>query len=161
VRTAGSPGAIACALAIAEPAALLPAIARTAAGPIVASARRALALRRTIAFRSFPPKFLREAAALFVAGHLESLAWILVLAAWTPRGPALFAHRGPFALQRFALMFRRFPQPAACKPHHPCVRMPRLQLPKRGRELLLRARAKRRRLILENDGPVGEAGRHK
>jgi hypothetical protein len=135
--------------------ALLESTAATSVGAAFAAFTRPA----LIAFRALAPLLLRETTPLLVARHLETLARIFVLTSGAPRWPALFPCRA-LALQRLERLLRRFPQTPARKPHHPRVRMPRLQLAQRRRKLLLCSRAKRCRLILENDRPVGEARRH-
>ncbi len=116
---------------------------------------------------------------------LESIARILVHAAGAPILAAVFlvasprriargraGRRLPFTpfvrpggralapLKVFALELLRLPQPAACEPLHLGVRVLALQLVERRQQFFLLPRAKRRRLVVDEDGPVRVARRH-
>jgi hypothetical protein len=63
-------------------------------------------------------------------------------------------------LEVFALELLRLPQPAASEPLHLGVRVLALQLVERRQQFFLLTRAKRRRFVVDEDGPVRVARRH-
>src|SRR5438874_5059016 len=124
---------------------------RSAGGRPIAGVR--IALGRRVPFGALlallpPPRFL-----------VESRARILVLAAGPPVAAALLA-RELRPAPRGVLRLRRFPQPPLREPLQldALVRAP--QLRERRHELLLLARAERRRLVVNQNRPVREARRH-
>ena len=76
------------------------------------------------------------------------------------RAASLKSRSDPLAQERLARFFRRSPQATASKPHHHRVGVLRLDLAERGEQLVGGRRAKRRRLVAEDDGPVCVAWRH-
>ena len=81
-------------------------------------------------------------------------------AAGSPVAATLFARRLRGALRR-AFGFRRLPQTSARKPFHHDVAARPPKLIERGQQLLAIAGAKRRRRLIDEDGPIGEARWHK
>jgi hypothetical protein len=90
---------------------------------------------------------------------LETFAGVAVFAAGPPVTAPLFDPRLRCALRGLRLD-RRFPQPSAREPLHDDVRVLPLQLVKRREQLFALARAKSRRLLIDEDGPVRVARGH-
>jgi hypothetical protein len=106
------------------------------------------------------PHLLSEPAPLFVARDLKTIARVDVRAARAPVAGSGFPGCAPLHVRLGTLLVLRFPKASPGEPLHHRVRMPRLQLPKRGRELFRRVRAKGGGLAFEDDRPVMVPGRH-
>jgi hypothetical protein len=100
----------------------------------------------------------RKSAALLVARNIEACAWVAMFAAWPPIRLAPFARTA--AAHVCLRLFRRLPQPPLAEPLHHRVGMFALELLERRDQLVPLLRAERRRLSLEDDGPVSEAWWH-
>lgn len=105
-------------------------------------------------------QLLSEPAPLFVARDLKTIARVHVRAAGAPVAGPGFPWCAPLRIRLGTLLFLRLPQASSGEPLHHRVRVPRLQLPKRGRELFRGMRAKGGRLAFEDDRPVMVPGRH-
>ena len=124
--------------------------------PRLAWSRR-LGAPRPIAPHRLIPGRPRPFGTMFL---FEAIARILVRAAGPPVRAALLAGEGRTPSGR-ALCFRRLPQPAACEPLHHDILIGALQLRDGRQQLLLIAGAKRRRLAVDQNGPVSESWRHR
>src|SRR5712692_699563 len=90
---------------------------------------------------------------------LESIARIFVGAAGPPVGTAPVAGELRLSPRRH-LRLRGVPQLALSEPPHDDVLVRAFQLRERRQQLLPVARAKSRRLVIDEDGPVRKSGRH-
>ena len=108
--------------------------------------------------RSIAMQVLRKTPPLLIARHLEAIARILVLTAWTPIArtsiPGRRALRATLREGVGAFLVLRRPQATAREPFHHRIGMAPLQLPQRRHQFFLRVRAERGGLVFENDRPV-------
>ena len=98
-------------------------------------------------------------SALRLRSLLEAITGIAVFAARPPVTAPLLERRFRRTLSGLRRL-RRLPQPPARKPFHDNVGVLSAQLIERRQELFALARAKGRRLLVDEDGPVRVARRH-
>lgn len=90
---------------------------------------------------------------------VEPRSWVLVLSAGAPLRAAPIALLGRIGTRPLCLL-GAVPQPAALEPAHHDVRVGATELLERRQQLFLLLRTKGSRLVVDQNRPVGEAGRH-